>query len=322
MSTPLLELCDCTVRDRRGEALISRVSLRLHPQERIGIIGESGSGKTMTIKALLNILPSGLTMDAQTLRLSNTDLLRASKETKRSLIGRQIGFVPQNTSAWLHPLLKIRDQITDGFLALHCGSKKEALEKARSLLEAVGFPDAQRVLDSYPAQLSGGMRQRVNIAAALMCGPQLILADEPTAALDSIVQKQVTDLFFELSQNRQAALLIISHNLMMLRRCCDRILVMYAGQIVESGPAEAVFTHPLHPYTQALMAVMPQLDQDSSQPLMEIPGLVPERKRDRQSCLFADRCRWASEACRRPLPAMADEDHAARCLMQRGGEIK
>lgn len=321
MNTPLLELSGCTVRDRQGEALISRVSLRLHPRERVGIIGESGSGKTMTIKALLDILPSGLSMEAHALKLNGIDLQHVSKAEKRRLIGAQVGFVPQNTTAWLHPLLKVRDQITDGFLAARCGTKKEALEKARSLLSAVGFQETERILNSYPAQLSGGMRQRVNIAGALMCDPALLLADEPTAALDSIVQKQVTDLFLKLSQNSHAAMLIISHNLMMLRRCCDRILVMYGGQVVEAGPAEAVFTHPLHPYTQALIAVMPRLDQDPSEPLMEIPGCVPEHSRDRQSCLFADRCRWTSEACRRPLPRMADEDHAARCLMRRGGDI-
>ena len=318
MIPSLLDVRHCSVMDTRGQALIHDVSLSVRESECIGIIGESGSGKTMTARALLGLLSEDLKLQAEAMILGGQDLLTLSPKARRQVISSTIGFVPQNTVAYLHPLIRIRNQITDGYLAQGLGTPKEALVKAEQLLASVGIQDPQRVLNNYPGELSGGMRQRVNIAMALMCDPQLILADEPTTALDPIVQKQVTELFFQLHQTRHVALLMISHNLNLLRKYCDRIVVMYAGQIVEAGPTAEVYDYPQHPYTQALISVIPQLDQDPNLPLAEIPGFVPEKDRDRTSCLFADRCRLCTPECRQPLTIQEETAHFVRCRNAEG----
>lgn len=315
MTNQLLEICNCSVRSQDGKALISGVSLSVGENERVGIIGESGSGKSMTVKALLGIVPKGLCVEAESIQLGGIELLKCDESEKKKIIGTQIGFVPQNTVAYLHPLIKIKNQIADGFLAYRLGDAKAARQKANELLRQVGISEPERVLNSYPGQLSGGMRQRVNIAMALMCSPQLIVADEPTTALDCIVQKQVTELFFRLSEQKGTAILMVSHNLAMLKKYCDRIVVMYAGQIVEMGDTEQIFTCPGHPYTKALIDVIPKLNQERDKPLVEIPGYVPEVNRDRKDCLFYDRCPHATERCRQELHPTENEKHFVRCIL-------
>lgn len=319
MSAPVLQLQGCTVTDALDNVLIHDVSLSVGTHECVGIIGESGSGKTMTARAILGLLSKDLKLSARQMSLCSQDLLTMNEKQKRAVIGQEIGFVPQNTVAYLHPLIRIRNQIADGFVQAGRGTRQQGQAKAEQLLASVGIRDPKRVMNSYPGQLSGGMRQRVNIAMALMCDPQLIIADEPTTALDCIVQQQVTELFFQLHQQRNTAILMISHNLTMLKKYCDRIIVMYAGQIVEAASAQEIFDHPHHPYTRALISVIPRLDQDPNVPLTEIPGYVPEKNRGRTSCLFADRCAHCQPQCRQPLQFSDALPHFSRCILQEGG---
>lgn len=318
MSKIILELKNCTVTDKKQNSLIQQVSLEVKENECVGIIGESGSGKTMTARALLQILPMNLKVSAEAMKINGHDLMKMNAQQKSAVIGSEIGFVPQNTVAYLHPLIKIKNQITDGYLNAKKGTKKEAFVKALELLSLVNISDPMRVMNSYPGQLSGGMRQRVNIAMALMCDPKLIIADEPTTALDCIVQKQVTELFFKIHQERHVALVMISHNLMMLKKYCDRIIVMYAGQVIEMGTVDEVFNHPKHPYTKALIAVIPNIHQDPEQPLIEIPGYVPEKGRNRSSCLFAERCLECRKECLEPLVFNQSDSHFVRCAIHGG----
>lgn len=315
MINKLLEIRNCSVRDQDDKALISNVTFSVGKNERVGMIGESGSGKSMTIKALLGIVPPNLRMNAETIKLGGVDLSGCTDRERKEIIGTQIGFVPQNTVAYLHPLIKIKKQIADSFMTYRLGTAAQAQQKATELLRLVGITEPERIMNSFPGQLSGGMRQRVNIAMALMCNPRLIVADEPTTALDCIVQKQVTELFFRLSMEKETAVLMVSHNLNMLKKYCDRIIVMYAGQIVEMGETEQIFRNPGHPYTRALIDVIPKLNQDRSKPLTEIPGYVPEIERDRKDCLFYDRCKYATERCRQELPLHTDDTHYVKCIL-------
>ncbi len=215
----------------------------------------------------------------------------------------------------------MKDQIADGYLYLLNATKRTALEKARLLLSKVGITDTSRVLESYPGELSGGMRQRVNIAMALMCDPKVIIADEPTTALDSVVQSQVLELFRDISEERHVALVMISHDLNLIRRYSSRMVIMYAGRVVEEGPSEALFDDPLHPYTRALLSVMLGPHRDPSVRLQEIPGNVPETGRDTGGCLFRDRCPERGEDClarlstRRPRAARALCPCEGGCMM-------
>jgi len=294
MNDAVLEIEGLTVRSAEGDALVKNVGLCLKRQECLGIAGESGSGKTITAKAILHLLPQDLTASVTHLRVLGEDLLNLPEKERRIFLGKKIGFVPQNTVAYLHPLIKIKNQLTDGYHIHFQTSKKAAQERAKTLLDRVGIRDVNRVMESYPAQISGGMRQRVNIAMALMCEPQVIIADEPTTALDCVVKQQVIELFHSINEQQHVAIIMISHDLNLIRRYCDKVAVMYAGQIVESGGSNEVFSQPQHPYTQALLSVIPRLDQDRNVRLNEIPGYVPEHGRDTSHCLFQPRC----SACR------------------------
>ena len=246
------------------------------------IIGSTGCRKS----TLVNLIPRLYDVTGGSITLDGKDIRRITMKDLRD----EIGFVPQNTVAYLHPLIKIKNQLTDGYRIHFQTSKKAAQERAKTLLDRVGIRDVNRVMESYPAQISGGMRQRVNIAMALMCEPQVIIADEPTTALDCVVKQQVIELFHSINEQQHVAIIMISHDLNLIRRYCDKVAVMYAGQIVESGGSNEVFSQPQHPYTQALLSVIPRLDQDRNVRLNEIPGYVPEHGRDTSHCLFQPRC--------------------------------
>lgn len=217
-------------------------------------------------------------------------MLKASSEKRREHIGKHIGYIPQNTVFYLHPMIKIKNQIGDGYIHHMNKSKKEALEKAEALLYKVGFENPKRVLSYYPWQLSGGMRQRCNIAMALMNDPKLIIADEPSTALDTTVQRQVMELFKSINEELKISMLLISHDLGLVKHYSHSLAVMYAGQIVESGYTNRVFTNPKHPYTQLLIEIIPSMKIKKNEPLVEIPGYVPEKGRDTEGCLFYKRC--------------------------------
>lgn len=298
--------------------LIKNFDLDISAGDLLGIAGESGSGKTMLVRTLLNILPDGVKFKADRLQLFGTDCLGMSDAAWRKVTGAHIGFVPQNTVFYLHPMMKIRQQIADSFVSHRKGTLAQGLQRAEELLRKVGFDEPQRILNSYAWELSGGMRQRVNIAMALMNSPKLLIADEPTTALDSAIQRQIMELFMKISQETGIAILMISHDLGMLQQYSRKTLVMYAGRMVESGETETLFREAAHPYTCALMEVIPSLNLDANERLAEIPGYVPDSGRETDTCIFAPRCAYAAEVCQKPLQ-QKDLGNGHLCLCARPG---
>ena len=311
----VLRARDLTIRDALGRVLVWRADLAVRPGEVVGVAGESGSGKTLTMRACLGLLPRGLTWDAQELTLAGRSLAGVTARQRARLLGTSVGFVAQNTVEYLHPLMRVRDQMVDGYLTHHPDrSRREALARACELLGRIGIADPGRVLGSYPSQLSGGMRQRVNIAMALMGEPALVVADEPTAALDCVVARQVVDLLVGMARERGVALVMVSHGLSMLRSCCDEVVVMYAGRVVERGRAGEVFERPGHPYTRALIEAVPRVGHARDERLPDICGVMPEAGRDAQACLFAPRCPLAEARCSGQVPLVGDEGHQVACV--------
>ncbi|WP_156290675.1 ABC transporter ATP-binding protein [Oceanobacillus salinisoli] len=262
MKNKWIHLEDLRVSDAYGRDIIRQASMELFENEFVGIVGESGSGKTMTVKAILDLLPEELNMTCSKNEVLGQNLLKLSGKERKRLIGSGIGFVPQNTIAFLHPLIKIKHQIGEAFITHGMGNKKLAKEKAIHLLEKVGIREPKRVLNSYPIQLSGGMKQRVNIAMALMTDPKVIVADEPTTALDTVIQKQVLELLKEVHDKDGVSILFISHDLKIVKQFCHRVYVMYKGNVVEAGKTKEIFQHPKHTYTKELISLLPTLSKD------------------------------------------------------------
>ena len=258
--SPILRARGLVVRDAAGRVLVNDVDLEVRPGERVGVVGESGAGKTLTLRACLGLLPTGLACSADELSLAGCDVGNARPRQLRELLGTRVGFIPQNTMEYLHPLMRVRDQMTDGWRTWHSGAtRSQALERAAGLLGHVGIDDPGRVLAARPGELSGGMRQRVNVACALMGEPSLLVADEPTASLDARIARQVIELITRVARERGIAVALVSHNLGMVQAFCDRLLVMRAGRVVEAGPAGRVFSAPSDPYTRTLVAATPRL---------------------------------------------------------------
>jgi len=301
-----------------SNTLVKNTSLIINEGEIFGLVGESGSGKTITAKAIINLLPKGLSYSADEIITAGKNMLTASAKEKKEHIGKNIGYIPQNTVFYLHPMIKIKNQIGDGYIHHMNKTKKEALEKAEALLYKVGFKYPKIVLNYYPWQLSGGMRQRCNIAMALMNDPKLIIADEPTTALDSTVQRQVMELFRKINEEMKLSILLISHDLGLVKHYSHSLAVMYAGQIVESGYTNAVFSNPKHPYTQLLIKISPSLKIKKNEPLTEIPGLISENGRDIEGCLFFNRCPKAMDICKEMVAEHVDDkhEHYYRCNLE------
>lgn len=293
----LIEMENLTIKFE-DKTLVHDVSFEVFEGEMLGIVGESGSGKTLTVKGIVNLLPEGLTVKAKKVEVFGKDFYRMPYKERRELVGRKLGLVPQNTVFYLHPMIKIKNQMADGYIYYNKVKKEEALARCEEIMQQVGLKDTKRVLNSYPWQLSGGMRQRVNIAMAMLNNPGLLIADEPTTALDSTIQKQVMDLFQNINKQMNTTMIIISHDLGLVKYYCDRIIVMYAGRIVEMGGKKELFENPCHPYTKALISVIPSLNIKKEERLSEIPGYVPEDGRDMEGCIFRDRCEHASEECK------------------------
>ena len=295
------------------KTLVSKLSMDIEKGEIFGLVGESGSGKTLTAKSIINLLPDDLVLIADEIYTAGKSLLTISENERRRHIGNNVGYIPQNTIYYLHPMIKIKNQIGDGYIYHKKRSKSEALEKAFALLAKVGFDNPENILNFYPWQLSGGMRQRVNIAMALMNDPKLIVADEPTTALDSTVQRQVMELFLEINKELGISILLISHDLGLVKHYSNSLAVMYAGQIAESGYTKDVFANPKHPYTQLLIKIIPSLKIKKSEPLQEIPGYVQDSGRDAPGCLFIKRCPYVMEECSKHAEEHEDKGHYYKC---------
>jgi peptide/nickel transport system ATP-binding protein len=315
---PLLDVSNLrvTLNTARGPADALRdVSFALDRGDTLGLIGESGCGKSITALALMGLLPEGAKVSGS-IRLDGQELTALDEGGWCDLRGRRIGMVFQEPMTALNPLHTVGRQVAEP-LRVHKGlSAAAARTEALRLLERVHLPQAARRLDAYPHQLSGGQRQRVVIAIALACGPDLLLADEPTTALDVTIQREVLDLIAELVADSRMALLLISHDLGVMARSVRRMLVMYGGTVVEDGPTDAVFARLAHPYTRALFAARPRLGLARGTRLATIPGRVPELADLPTGCAFADRCAHVVDACRRalPPPVAMGAAHHVRCV--------
>ena len=323
---PLLEVRDLHTEFRTGAGVVPAVdgiSYSVERGETVAIVGESGSGKTAGALSILRLIPDppGRITQGEIL-FAGRDLLQLSDEEIRQVRGADIGMIFQEPMTSLNPVLTIGRQITET-LEQHRGADRDAAQKrAVELLGLVGIADPVRRLKQYPHQLSGGMRQRVMIAIALACDPKLIIADEPTTALDVTIQAQILELMSGLTRRLGVALIIITHNLGVVARYAKRVNVMYAGRIVESGPAAAIYHEPRHPYTMALLRSVPRLDRPRRARLDPVDGQPPDLTRLSRGCAFRPRCRFAVDACAEappPLVAAGAPGQFSACL--RAGEI-
>ena len=292
---------------------VDGVSLSLEEGEVLGIVGESGSGKSVTMMALMGLVAFPGRVRADKLRFAGHDLLSLSSSERGKLTGKDVAMIFQDPTTSLNPCFTVGFQITET-LRLHLGmDRKAATRKAIELLEQVGIPAPESRLKAYPHQLSGGMNQRVMIAMAIACNPRLLIADEPTTALDVTIQAQILDLLRSLQKERGMALVLITHNMGVVSEMAQRVAVMYAGQIMEEQSAHALFNTPQHPYTEALLAALPERS-DGSVRLATIPGMVPGLYDRPAGCLFAPRCAYATEHSRNVRPVLRDwKDGMVRC---------
>ncbi|HWG78139.1 MAG TPA: ABC transporter ATP-binding protein [Stellaceae bacterium] len=309
---PLLEIGDLSVvlpTERGALRAVSGVSLSLGAGRSLGIVGESGSGKTMLSRAMLRLLPAGASVSGRVM-LDGRDLYALSPESLRRLRGRELAVIFQDPMTSLNPVLSIGGQIAEA-LREHLGLGHAAATcRAVELLIEVGIPEAERRSRQFPHQLSGGMRQRVAIAIALSCEPRLVIADEPTTALDVTVQAQILDLLMREREKRGMALILITHDLGIVAGRTDEVAVMYAGRIVERAPTRQLFARMRMPYTEALLAAIPKLDSAPHTPLPAIGGRPPDPTRPLAGCSFAPRCRYADDRCREAKPPLADAERA------------
>ncbi len=278
------------------------ISFAVHEGQAVGIVGESGCGKSSAVQALTR-LTNAETIEGK-VWFQNEDLLQKKPEELRSIRGKDIGMVFQDPMASLNPTMTIGKQITEGLLHHDLCGKKEALARAIELLHLVGVPEAELRVHQYPSSLSGGMRQRVLIATALACKPSLLIADEPTTALDVTISAQILDLFRSLQKKLSTALLVITHDLHVVSSLCDYVLVMYAGKIVEQGPVEQILNAPKHPYTQMLLQATARFERPRTEKLVPIEGSPPNLFVSQRGCSFAPRCPFAREQCRTTEPPM------------------
>jgi peptide/nickel transport system ATP-binding protein len=298
----------------RFEAAVRDVSFSIASGETLCLVGESGSGKSVTALSIVRLLPAPGTIASGAIRFRGVDLLTLSEPAMRDVRGAGIGFIFQEPMSALNPVFTVGDQIAEALVVHRRARWREARQRAIELLDAVRLPDPARRARDYPHQLSGGMRQRVMIAVALACGPPLLIADEPTTALDVTVQAEVLELLRELRARHQLSLLLITHDLGVVAEMADRVAVMYAGAIVEEGPSRAIFRSPAHPYTRGLLASMPG-SSSVGERLRAIDGAVPAIDELPAGCAFEPRCPERLPACARERPPAygVGASHTARC---------
>lgn len=282
---------------------VDRISYQVEQGEVLGIVGESGSGKSVSSLAIMGLIDFPGKVSAEELCFDNHNLLQLDKKQKQKLVGADVAMIFQDPMTSLNPCYTVGFQIMEALKVHQGGSKKERRERTIELLRMVGIPDPESRLDVYPHQLSGGMSQRVMIAMAIACKPKLLIADEPTTALDVTIQAQIIDLLLELQQKENMALILITHDLALVAEAAHRIIVMYAGQVVEEGLATDIFRQPKHPYTQALLRSLPEFAVGKSR-LASLPGVVPGKYDRPQGCLLNPRCPYAVEECRQKEPAL------------------
>ncbi|MBL8805820.1 MAG: ABC transporter ATP-binding protein [Rhodospirillales bacterium] len=327
-ATPLLEIEDLRTYFFTADGVVRAVdgvSYSVAPGETLAVVGESGCGKSVTAMSILRLLPSPpARIVSGAVRFEGRDLLAAGDAEMRAIRGNEISMIFQEPMTSLNPVLTVGRQIAET-LELHQGLSGEAARKrAVEMLDLVRIPEPARRADAFPHQLSGGMRQRVMIAMALACNPKLLIADEPTTALDVTIQAQILDLMLDLKRRIGAAIILITHDLGVVAETAQRVVVMYAGRKVEEAPVEALFDRPRHPYTLGLMGSIPRLgsaDDGQRTRLVEIPGIVPKLTQALEGCAFAERCAYAIDRCRRETPVLEEKapGHIAACW--RSGDL-
>lgn len=314
---PLLEIKNLSVHfgaTKSPMIAVDGLDLTVEPGEVLGIVGESGSGKSVTSLALMGLIDAPGRVSADVLRFDGRDLLGMPIRERRAMLGRDIAMIFQDPGTTLNPCFTVEDHLIET-LAVHEGGSRKALRaRALELLQQVEIPDPQRRLEAFPHQLSGGMSQRVMIALAIACNPRLLIADEPTTALDVTVQAQVLDLLLRLHRDRGMGLMLITHDLGVIAETANRVVVMYAGQVMEIGTVPEIFISPQHPYTAALMSALPE-NNAGRERLQTIAGVVPGAYDRPRGCLLAPRCKYAENRCQTERPALNRAAHGeVRCF--------
>lgn len=282
---------------------VDRISYQVAQGEVLGIVGESGSGKSVSSLAIMGLIDHLGRVSAESLQFENTNLLTLESKAKRQLIGADVAMIFQDPMTSLNPAYTVGFQIMEALKTHEGGTKKARKDRTLELLRLVGIPDPESRIDVYPHQLSGGMSQRVMIAMAIACRPKLLIADEPTTALDVTIQAQIMELLLELQKKECMSLILITHDLALIAEAADRIIVMYAGQIVEEGTAKDIFREPKHPYTEALLRSLPEFAEGKSR-LASLQGVVPGKYDRPTGCLLNPRCPYATEYCRQVEPQL------------------
>jgi peptide/nickel transport system ATP-binding protein len=304
---------------KREVAAVDGINFEVNEGEIVGIVGESGSGKSITSLSIMGLVPSPPGRIAGgTIHFLGKSLLDLGEKEMRKIRGGQISMIFQEPMTSLNPAYTIGRQIDEAILLHKDVSKKEARRKTIELLNRVGIPRSEEIVDEYPHRLSGGMRQRVMIAMAISCEPKLLIADEPTTALDVTIQAQILDLMREIQKETNSSIILITHDLGIVAENCQRVIVMYAGKVVEQGPVVEIFKNPTHPYTKGLLHSIPKL-HEQKEILDSIPGSIPSPDQLPSGCRFATRCTWVQDSCWEEEPelkALSDnENHLCRCLM-------
>ncbi len=301
---------------------VDGLDLTIEPGKTLGIVGESGSGKSITMLAAMGLVPWPGQVRADQLSFNNMNLLGISAAKRRSLLGKDVAMIFQEPTTSLNPCFTIGYQIMETLAIHQGGNKRQRYGKTLELLEKVGISAAAKRMDSYPHQLSGGMNQRVMIAMAIACNPRLLIADEPTTALDVTIQAQILDLLRNLQKETGMSLILITHDMGVVAEMAENIMVMYAGQVVEKQPANQLFKNPQHPYTAALLQALPERSKEG-EALLSIPGTVPGIYDRLKGCLFHPRCQFCQPTCRQDLPALEANasGRSVRCHYPLGSSI-
>lgn len=303
--------------------IVNKVSFSLERGKTLGIVGESGCGKSLTSLSLMGLLPSTLSVKGGDIKLNNVDLTSLTKNERRKLRGKDMAIIFQEPMTSLNPVYTVGFQIVELIRNHENITKKEAYQRALHMLELVGIPRPDEVIHEYPHQLSGGMRQRVMIAIAISCNPSLLIADEPTTALDVTIQAQILDLLQSLQEQMQMSIILVTHDLGVVAEMCDDVVVMYAGEVVERTVVEELFENPKHPYTKGLLSSIPDIDEEK-EILSSIPGTVPLPNNMPKGCRFAARCPYAFERCfqKNPIEFKVNDESSAKCWLYKDGLIQ
>jgi oligopeptide transport system ATP-binding protein len=303
-----------------GEVKVLRgINFHLNKGETLAIVGESGSGKSVTVQTIIKLIPMppGRIKEGKILYKGN-NLIKYSEKQMQKIRGGDIGMIFQNPMGSLNPTMKIGKQIAESIILHQKTSKKTAMSKALELLKLVGIPNAEKRIKQYPHQFSGGMRQRVVIAIALACNPEILIADEPTTALDVTIQTQILDLMNELKVKLNTSIILITHDLGVVSEVAERVIVMYGGEIMEKATAKDIFFNPAHPYTWGLINSMPRIENSNKKPLLSIEGTPPDLLKESVGCPFAPRCIYSMQICKTKKPPVYNikNDHTCKCWLQ------